>query len=193
MDNMLSQSPTCPYCNQSDQTYKVSLLYLEGSARLNRREMTDQPELEAVLNDLLTTESTSAEQKQVISSLVKAFEPPSGSRQVARRIHPDWLILFVCAVGLIIAYQSGSSRPGDLSIIVTLLSASLLVYLLVRRPVIMRYETQNSQDEFEKKNVEKAVARWMRLYFCSRDQTVFDPDENRFVPLEHIEELMKSS
>src|SRR5690606_16035044 len=141
-----------------------------------RHEFTNQPELDAVLADLLPEGSSTVDHNQVIASLVKILEPPSGARRVTRRIHPDWMILFVCAVGLVIAYQSATNDPGDVPIIVSLLSACLLVYLLVRRPVMLRYESQTRQEQEEKNRIEQAVAHWMRLYFCSRDQIVFDPD-----------------
>lgn len=187
---MLSTPPACPVCAHADRSYKISLLYLEASARLNHRESTNQPELDAVLVDVLPENCTDAEQTQVLNRMVTMFAPPSGQRQVTRRIHPDWMILFLFGIGLFIIFQIAKSQPGGLPVFVSLVGASLLAYLLLRKPILSRYDGLLAQERADKSRVERAVARWMRLYYCSRDQIIFDPEENRFVPLEQIADLV---
>lgn len=189
---MLRQAPACPVCALADCAYKVSLLYLEASARLSHRETTNQPELDAVLRDLLPEDCTPADQNNLLNRMVTIFAPPAGERQVTRRIHPDWMILFLFGIGLFIMNQIAQSQPGSLPVFASLFGLTLLFYLLLRKPILRRFTALLAQEQDGKNRVERAVARWMRLYYCSRDQIVFDPEENRFVPLEQIADLVRS-
>ncbi len=190
---MPGSSPVCPHCGMKDKTYKVSLLYIESTARLHHHETTNQPELDGLLRDLAPDPLQSAAQQQLLEKMIASFEPPSGKKQVTRRIHPDAMIVFLWLVGLLVIVQARSVNSPQLPMILLLLGATIVAYLTFRRIIVRRYQESVQKEKDEKEQVEEAISRWMRLYFCSREQIVFAPDENRFVPLEQMSELLSSS
>ena len=167
----------------------MSRIYLECAARTNRRQITTQPELDALLGDLLPDGSPSEKQQQV-ERLMKLFAPPSGRTRMTRLIHPDWMFIFLLAIGLIVTYQLRSSQPEIIPVVVTLLSVTLLVYLLARKPVLERYLRQYRSELEDKSQIERAVGQWMRLYICSREPCIFDPSDDRSVALDRLTNLL---
>ncbi len=185
----MTSSPACPHCGQADKTYKVSLLYLESTARLHQRQAENQPELDGLLSDLLPANSNSITQTQLLTRLLHSFTPPSGEKHVTRRIHPDAMVTFFGLFLVLLAYRVATTQPGQLPVVLILVFGSALAYLLARKAILRRYEERIRQEQEENARIENAVARWMRLYFCSRDQGVFDPEQDQFVPLERMSEL----
>lgn len=182
--------PACPHCGQNDRTYKVSLLYLECSARYHHQDAANQPELDGLLSDLHHDANPST-LSQLLSGLVNAFAPPSGAKQVARRIHPDFMVLFFGLIGVILVFQVGINQSGLFPTALLILCASVLAYLAARRPIIRRYELQMRQEKDKNDRVERSVSHWMRLYYCSRDQGVFDPQQDQLIPLEQMHQLLE--
>ncbi len=186
----MTNSPTCPHCGQAGKSYKVSLLYLESTARLHQRQAENQPELDGVISDLLPANSSPTAQAQLLNRLLHSFTPPSGEKRMTRRIHPDMMVAFFGLFLLLLIYQIATTQPGQLPAALILAFGGVLVYLLARKTVLRRYQERIRQEQEENARIENAVARWMRLYFCSRDQGVFDPEQNQFVPLERMSELI---
>jgi hypothetical protein len=183
----------CPQCNLADKVYKVSLLYLESSARLNRRERENQPTLEAVLVDLLPQNNSQAFEEQVVSRLIQTFSPPQGEKRVVRRIHPDALVGFFTLLCGFFIFQIASEQPRALPAALIILTAAGTAYLLARKSVIGIYEARKRQETEASEQVEKEVSRWMRLYFCSRDQAVFYPGEVSFAPAEQTRSFLREA
>ncbi len=188
----MANSPTCPHCGQADKAYKVSLLYLESTARLYQRQAENQPELDGLLSDLLPADSNAITRPQILTRLLHSFTPPSGEKRLTRRIHPDGMVIFFGLILLILVYQVAMTQPAQLPAVLILICGSVLAYLLARKTVLRRYQARIRQEQEENARIEYAVARWMRLYFCSRDQGVFDPEQNQFVPLERMSDLLNA-
>lgn len=189
--NISANLPPCPRCGLNDKTYKVSLIYLETSARLHHHETTNQPELEALLTDLDPVATPGKTTNQLLNQMVQSFSPPSGEKTITRRIHPDAMIAFLGVIGLVMIFQIVSTQPSQLPIFIILFAASLLAYSLFRRTILQRYQNSIRQEKEENEKVEKAISRWMRLYYCSRDQGFFDTQQNRFVPFEEMNAYLK--
>lgn len=190
---MTSNAPACPHCKQADKTYKVSLLFLESTARLHQHQVDNQPELDGLLADLFDGRDSPVSQAQFLSRLSQTLTPPGGEKHTTRRIHPDSLVIFFTLLSSLIVYKVSTSKPDQLPIILMLLGGSILVYLIARKSVVRRYEEKIRQEKDENLRVENAISHWMRLYFCSRDQGVFVPEQNRFVPLERMSDLLYES
>ncbi len=187
---MTQSSPACPRCSQADKTYKVSLLYLESAARLNHHQQGDQPELDALLSDL--SAETGSQANSHLTRFVQHFAPPKGEKRTTRRIHPDSTVIFFALLSMLFIYQVAVSQPSQLPIILILLVGGILAYVLARKSIIKRYEERVRQEKEENTRMETAVTNWMNLYFCSRDQGVFIPGQNRFAPLEQMSDLLKT-
>jgi hypothetical protein len=181
----------CPQCRQSDRTYKVSLLYLESVARLHHQETTNQPELDSLLEDLYPDDPDSPAQSQWMSHLVKTLAPPEGEKRVTRRIHPDSMVIFFGLFTLIFLYQAAASRSGQFPILAVLTAASLLAYAIARKKIIHRFTTRVQQEQEENERIERAIGSWMKLYLCSRDQGVFNPDTDSFASIENVHRLLE--
>lgn len=181
----------CPQCRQSDKTYKVSLLYLEGTERMNHRETQNQPELSALIKDLLPGDSQPPAQSQLVARLVKYLAPPQGERRVMRRLNPDSVVIFFGLLMLVVLYQVAINRSPQAPILAVLLTGGLLAYLLARKTVAQRYAERVRHDHEENARVERAIGAWMRLHFCGRDQCVFDPATDQFVSPEEINLLLE--
>lgn len=184
-----NQTPNCPCCSLSNKSYKLSRVYLEAAARVNRRNITSQHCLDAFLSDLLPA-SSPAEKQAFTERLVAMFAPPAGKIRMARSIHPDWMIVFLSAIGLVMAYQVSSHQPELFPVVGTLLGFVLLVYILARPPVLRRFVYQQNLESEEKTRVERAVMRWMGLYICACEPCIFEPATQRSVPLDQLRRLL---
>jgi hypothetical protein len=183
----------CPHCKQSDKTYKVSFLYVESTARLNHRQVENQPELDGLLADLLDGSGGPRAQTQFLTRLAQALTPPQGeARRAARRVHPDAMVIFFTLLSSLIVYKVATTQAGQLPIILALLAGGILAYLLARKQVVRRYEEKARQEHAAQARLENAVSRWMHLYFCSRDRGVFLPEQNQLVPLERMSDLLNA-
>lgn len=181
--------PDCPSCGQNNHSYKVSLLFIAASARLNHHEEKDRAELDNTLSDLLSQDSSEG-REHLLRFFVESFSPPRTSRQSSRSIHPDWMVFFGCAIGLFFAYQMALQNSGSLPIMISLVAIGLLLYLLSRRPVLKRYQYRLQNEKGEAHRVDQAMARWMQLYFCTTDQCVYDPEQGLSVSIEQIGDLL---
>jgi hypothetical protein len=191
---MNNHSPVCPHCGQADKTYKISLLYLESTARLHHHETENQPELDSLLADFHAERGGQDVQNQLLNQFTHSFAPPMDEKSMvvkrgSRRIHPDSMVIFFSLLALLIVFQIATTQPVQLPAIVILVAGSLLAYILARKTIVKRYEANVRKEQEESARAEIAMTRWMNLYFCSRDKGVFDPDQNRFAPLEQISDL----
>jgi hypothetical protein len=182
--------PDCPKCNKADKSYKVSLLYLEGSAYINHQKTGQSLELDGVIKEYMPEGVNRVAEEQFVVRLVKLLSPPSGEKQVIRLIHPDGMVGLFVIISFIMLYQAFSSQPDSLPILVILLAASFTAYLIFRRVIVSRYNQKINQGQQEVIKIEKAVSRWMRLYFCARDQGVYDPVSDQFISLETIQDFL---
>jgi hypothetical protein len=185
-------SPACPKCGQADKTYKVSLLYLESAARLSHLQEGKQPELDELLFDMASENISQVAQNQLVSRFAQSFSPPPGEKQNTRRIHPDTMIIFFALFSLLLVFQIAISQPTQLPAILILLASSLLAYLLTRKRLLKRFEDRIRLEQEANSRIENAVTRWMHLYFCSRDKAVFNPEQNLYVPLEQMSDLLRA-
>lgn len=181
--------PACPSCGRSDHSQKVSLLYIAATTYLSHQKNADQNTLDAVLFDLIPGDSEHG-RSNFLQQLVKHLSPPAGQKQISRPIHPDWMIIFGCAVGFIFIYQMSLADPGSLPIIVSLLSIGLLIYIITRRPLLNRYQERIGREREAFDRLDLATQRWMRLYLCSRDALVFDPERQVYVSFEQLNDLL---
>lgn len=189
---MTQTPPACPHCGQADKTYKVTLLYLEITTRLQQGQAADQPELDNLLKDLDAVDCDLDTQNKLLSRLVRSLEPPKGETHTTRRAHPDSMVIFFSLLALLFVFQIAITRSPQLPFIVILLVGSILAYLLARKTIIGRYDSAVRKEREENERVESAISRWMGLYLCSRDKGIFDPEQNQYAPLEQISELFYS-
>jgi hypothetical protein len=181
--------PPCPRCGLPEKCYKVSLLYLEASAWLNHQKTDRLGQVEAILREYLPEAASRSEQEQFIARLVKLIAPPAGEKRVLRQVHPDGMVGFFCLVSLVILFRAFSDQPQTFPLLVILFTASFTAYVILRRSIVSRYNQRKAQGQREVITIEKAVSRWMRSYFCTHDQGVFDPQTGQFASLDGLKEF----
>jgi hypothetical protein len=181
--------PTCPDCNSTDKTFKVSLLYMEGSAWLNNQNLDQTGQLSQVMKEYLPEPVNRGAQEQFVTRLIALLSPPSGEKQVIRQIHPDGMVAFFLVISVVILYKAFFSQPESLPLIVILLAAGFTAYIIFRKSLVSRYNMRKLQGQQEVIKIEKAVSRWMRTYYCARDQSVFDPITGHHASLEQMKDF----
>jgi hypothetical protein len=181
--------PVCPLCHQTDKSFKVSRLYIEGSAWLSQHATDQCDHLIEVIREYLPDPSTKPAQDQFVNRLKNLLAPPSGEKQVIRQIHPDGMVAFFLIASVVIIYKAISSQPGSVPLILILIAAGFTAYFVFRRTLVSRYNMRKLQGQQEIARIEKAISRWMRTYFCARDQCVYDPTNGQNASLEQLKDF----
>lgn len=179
---MAQKSPTCPNCGKSDLAFKVSHIYIEASERkpLPGQEMGA---LQAVYANLPPGTNPAMAKR----SILQLFAPPSGRTEIIRQVHPDLIVGISAAVALFILYQILASQPGFFLPALIIFIVALAAYLFTRKSVLRKFNRIKAEDAGDRKNVERAIERWMQLYYCARDQTLFDTDRRTPIALKDMQ------
>lgn len=180
------ERPACPACGQDDRVFKVSTIYLDALAAFS------SPARNTVLPELNDGEALHGPginplKIQAVRRLANSFAPPSGRKEVVRLLHPDLILTVSALVAVFFLIQIYNTQRAAFPIAVALLALFSLGYLLARRSILTRFNHKKAEEQQEKRRFERAVARWMRLYYCDRDEEVFDPAGATRVPLAQME------
>lgn len=172
----------CPQCGQADRVEKVSKLYLEGVAagRMRRADADAAP-------DAQPAGLSPGELFQVSRKLA----PPAGGKSsLTRPLHPDLVVLVFS--GLLPFFLAGiaSSQRELLVPALVLIVVSYTVYLLRRKALIARFEREQADRQEAVRRVERAIGRWMRAYYCARDEVVFEAGKDTTLPVDQLRELV---
>ncbi len=182
---MNEETVVCPVCGESDRVFKVSRIYIDALAAFNKSpEDSVLPELTGKAVD---DPGVNLLKIQAVRTFVNNFSPPSGGRQVARQIHPDLIMAVLALLAVFFMIQIYESQPSFFLIALAVLVAVYVGYYFLRRGIIARFNQQKDKEQNEKRRLERAIERWMKLYFCARDEGVFDPEQNRLIPLEQMD------
>jgi len=177
---------TCPQCGQSTPVVKISHLYIQSlsSQYLHGKQKQKWQEEEPSSAD----ESIQLLSQQEIDQLSKRFAPPSGrSQRPGDYLHPDWLVTASALIAIYFFYEV--IRAGSLPYIFTFAAIAVVAYgayFHFRTKLIARYRAKIDAQVEEARLVEKAVGRWMKLYYCTHDQTVFDITSRQVIPLDEF-------
>jgi hypothetical protein len=178
----------CPICNQSDQVEKVSTLYLvgtelqrqKGSARLNDKTSQAVELLQA------------RQQAQPgVEPLRRKLAPPSSGKQtMIRPIHPDLAVLAFSLIVPVFLYGILTSQPGAALPALAVLALFYGLYLWQRRRSISRFEGEQARKKQSAQRTSLAIERWMKLYYCAREELVFEPGTGISVPVDQMMGLL---
>ncbi len=182
---MSEEKVVCPACGESDRVFKVSRIYIDALAAFNKTpEDSVLPEL---TGEAVDDPGINLLKVRVVRAFVQNFSPPSGGKQGMRQIHPDLIMAVFALVAVFFMIQIQENQPSFFLIILAILVAMYLGYFLLRRRIVARFNQQKNKDQAERQRLERAIARWMKLYFCARDEGVFNPEQNRLIPLEEMD------
>lgn len=184
----------CPKCGQEDATFYVRKLYLESLSFVKPGDETATPDLDRFFEFNGFANESSAKKRHIVEDLIKSFAPPSGKPELLKTISPDMMVVIFSAVALFILYQIYATQYPIFFYTLGLFLAFLASYIIFHKKIIARYKNQRDLDTSSKEVIEKAVGKWMKLSYCSRDNVIFGEKKAECVPLDEMNSyLLKSS
>ena len=152
----------CPQCGEIDAVRKVSAIYNNGFSTIPN----DSPLVPyGVVDKTITT----------ITSLAQKIAPPPEPKD------PGGMNLG-CLFLLFIVFLIASSTSWIFALGITITLAFLVNYFLF---MPLQKEYKELKPEWD-----EAIRRWSELYYCSRDDCVFNPNTGESVPPERISALI---
>lgn len=183
---MPAKSRTCPMCGLDDRTAKVNQVYIEALSKSRNEESAKTAVFDRIFADTPIGQSSGMLLSQRLSILIRGLQPPSGEARVTRLISPDLFFAFYFIMAVFILYQIYATQHGVFLPTVGVFVLSVVAYVLLRKKIMGRYQASLKAQEDARKRVEEGIGRWMKLYYCARDNGVFDPQKDVFIPLEEM-------
>jgi hypothetical protein len=187
----MPQTIRCPVCNQSDLVEKVSTLYITGIG-LNRssRQVNPQPATQMADTPGDPIIGLSASELRLLSRRLK---PPFSVKKVPfRSLHPDLVVLTFSLILPVFVYGIYTSQRSMLLPALIILAAFYATYFWRRKALIAKYESQLEASKAANRRVEQGISRWMKLYYCAREDVVFQPGTGKYVPTDQMPGLLSS-
>jgi hypothetical protein len=187
----MPQPIRCPVCDQSDLVEKVSTLYITGIG-LNRssRQVNPQPGAETATPPGDPMIGLSASELRLLSRRLK---PPFSVKKVPfRSLHPDLVVLTFSLILPVFVYGIYTSQKNMLLPGLVILAAFYGIYFWRRKAMIAKFESQLEASKAANRRVEQSISRWMKLYYCAREDIVFQPGTGKYVPTDQMPGLLTS-
>lgn len=165
----------CPVCGLSDRVEKVSTIYLVGIG-LNRQPENPaaQAELNFKLDDLSQPE---------LSKMARQLKPPASTRKMPTRpLHPDLIVITFSLIVPLFIYQIWTSQTSSLPPVLVFLAILYGLYFWKRKAIVGRFEGRQSAQRETDERVRQGIERWMKLYYCARDDGIFEPGGTELTP-----------
>jgi hypothetical protein len=172
----------CPECGSGDRVEKVSAIYVTGLEAKRKPAAAQEhgqggTRLNPALSDIPAAELT---------RLSRRLAPPAGEKQTLRSVHPDLAVLVFSLVALIFLYGMLTSQQGMLIPALALLTVGYAIYFWKRKGLMEKFEYQRTEQRDAAKVIRRGIERWMRLYYCVRDDGVFTPGDEHLTPADQI-------
>ncbi len=162
----------CPVCGQSDQVEKASTIYLIGIglSQTQSQETGSEPNVRSK-----PTPSQRA--------LSRRLAPPASGKQVTMRpIHPDMVVAALSLITPVFLYGILSSQAAMFLPVLAILAVFYGFYFWKRKTIIVRFEGQQASRRSADERIKRGIERWMKLYYCARDDGVFEPGGDELIP-----------
>ena len=178
----------CPACGQSDQVAKVSILYLHGLERKKAAAKAHGAEIGAGAGGGPTLpEAFSQLEAAALQTLSSRLKPPASGKELPiRPVHPDLVMLVFSLVAPFFLYQIWTSQPGMILPIALLLAGLYGFYLWQRTKILAKFKRQVEDRRKAENQVRGGIERWMRLFYCAREDSVFSPGTQQVIPVDEM-------
>jgi len=158
----------CPVCGLSDQTDKASSLYVMGIAGNKLSPVEGEPQT-APLN-------MTGIPPQELRALGKRLKPPASPKKAPTRpLHPDLVVITFSLIVPLFLYRIYQNQASLLPAVLAVLALLYVLYIWQRKKIIARFERQVQANKASEERIRMGIERWMRLYYCRRDDIVFEP------------------
>jgi hypothetical protein len=179
----IDKKPFCPRCGKNDQVVKVSQVYIESIAK---EPVTDSNLIPRVLRWPAGKKSTSFRTMEE-RKFLGLFTPPSGKATITRLVNPDQVVMVFSVLAIFFLYQIFMTQKNVFPIAVAILAAFYIIFFLGRKKILAKFQLQKKKELDEKGAIEGAVGNWMKLYYCIRDDGVFEPQKKDWIPLTELD------
>ncbi len=176
----------CPVCGESDQVEKVSTVYLLGIG-LKRRISEDKAKpAPATINSLYL--GMPAEELRELSR--KLAPPSAGKSGFTRPVHPDVFVLTFSLILPFFLFGIYTSQRNVLLPMLVVLAVFVAWYVWKRKSMIAKYERQQNERQDAEKRTKHGVENWLKLYYCLKDDGVFEKGSRDLAPASEIGQLL---
>jgi hypothetical protein len=187
----------CPLCNKDDEIRKVIGIYSAGVSSVSTAGSTI-----AVVNSPGDREDSLAGGYTMLQGVsqtglsARLAPPPKPAMKNPTSI-PALLLVAVWIGGLMCLAQRignlGSNRQlGTVVFVMLLVIGSSFVIVLLARLSRLKAKAREKW-EAEVALWQKVVSKWGELYYCARDDIVFDPTTEQYAPVGGMYELLYHS
>jgi len=167
----------CPDCGELDQTTKVSAIYIAGIEQSRSSSKKNSPSV----SELKGIPPSN------LAALSRRLKPPaSGKQTITRPVHPDSVILIFSLVVPFFVFGIGKSQPIALVPVFILLAGFYGFYFWKRKSIIAKFDRNQADRKRTEDQVKMQLDRWMRLYYCARDDGVFEPGSKELIPADQM-------
>lgn len=191
----MNRFPICPQCGQNTAVEKVSRLYVVGSeVKWRRKGRPGGPaEADGSPGEALAPAFAGLSGGQ-LQALGQRLAPPAGPRGAPLRLTPpDWAVAALTLIAPLFVYQVAAHQPEMLWLALAALAGFYAFYAWQRKAILARFAARQQGEQDEKRRVERAIQRWMSLYYCLDDDCVFDPAGGPPVPADQIAGVVNSA
>ena len=169
----------CPQCGQADKIQKVSAVYTSGVSSVGYKTFLPPPPKSDLPPVLVSREGAS------FTALAKRLAPPPKPTWSDAGANTCLGVLSVIAIlGVSLALFSIEGAGMILGPL-----AGIVGFILYAKWVA----AQTPRHKELTSNWEEALAKWNALYYCARDDVVFNPSEGVPMPLAHMAEYIHRS
>ena len=177
----MSGEMVCPVCGKADQVEKVSTIYITGIevSRGSRNQIASRKERQTAN----THPGLAGIPALRLATLSRRLTPPAPRREAfTQPIHPDMYVLTISLILTVLLYGITTRLPVLLLPMLVLLAGLFALYFWRRKRIIDRFKRQQVFRLVGDEMIKQAIERWMRLYYCARDDGVFEPGNDQFIP-----------
>jgi|GEM_PF-993401 len=183
---MTAKAIVCPKCGSEEHVYKVSQLYLESLMHLKHKDAAETPVIDKLKAEAPEERLKKESDEDYYRNVVQAFKPPEGGAQGTRTINPDWVAVALAFISVYFLNQIYNNNHEVFWYMVLMVVVGYGLYFVFRKQIMGRYEAIKSKEMGSKDLVEKAIGVWMKLYYCSADNAVFDVKKGEAIPLAEL-------
>ncbi len=83
-------------------------------------------------------------------------------------------------------YRIYQNQASLLPAVLAVLALLYVLYIWQRKKIIARFERQVQANKASEERIRMGIERWMRLYYCRRDDIVFEPGLSASAPADEM-------
>jgi hypothetical protein len=187
---MVAKKDICPVCGQDTHSYKVSQLYIETLMKMKQGDEVVTPIFDQLRSEMPEEMAKKNTGKNYYRDMIEAFQAPQGGNESMRSVNPDWVAIALALFLVYMLYQIYATQNPlfwySLGITVLLYAA----YFIFHKKIMAKFLAEKQKDSGGKELIEKAVGKWMKLYYCSTDNVVYGLKKDESIPLRHMKSYL---